>query len=195
MTVYQTKEYFDAFGIDYKILDINAEISIPYILDDDTCYCYTTLLNLSADVQEQIKEKVFSATNAKKIILEGCIVEGTVSMSVDKITSDDNVTYLPNSLEEFTNSLGKKTRQHLKYYQRLIDRDGVNISKIYSDCNNSHSNALIMYSGGAEKLFSEIYRLNSERCLSKGFESGANQKWLPVVKKLGRMIAYEYMER
>lgn len=96
--------------------------------------------------------------------------------------SDDNVLILPESIDIYQQELGKKTRQHLRYYKKQLEF-------YISENNQILEQKSINFADlkNPEKIFTDIYRLNAERCLSKGFNSGARKQWYSVFIKYGRV--------
>ena len=70
---------------------------------------------------------------------------------------------LPENIEKYMASLGKKTRMHLNQYLRHIDKE---IQK------NGGGYYKTQFSSENKYIFDKINDLNKERCHSKGFETG-----------------------
>lgn len=179
MSIYQTEEYFNAFGETYKSIKIEDTVYY-YTVQGTECNINASVLRLSKDVQTKLVKQLFKIEPVELIRFNGFLKEDSFIKGLLKVTNYYHITLLPSCFDEYTQSMGKKTRQHLRWYRRQLEKDGIDL-KLIVDTEVKDS-----------FVFNEIYRLNNERCLSKGFEGGAEQEWFEVVKKKGGIAYYLY---
>ncbi len=177
MTIFQSSVFFNAFGMNPKSIVVNDE-KYFYTVSGNQCFVHSILLSLDKYTQEEICKRLFEKERIRIVNFSNFFKKDTFLQGIWKISGDDNITELPSSLDEFIQSLGKKTRQHLKWYKRQLEKDGIQIDKHITNKINT------------DEVFREVYRLNNERCISKGFEGGARPEWYNVVKEEGGIIYY-----
>lgn len=89
---------------------------------------------------------------------------------------DDHILDLRefNDIEHYLSHLGKKTRQHLRNYKRRFNTLCENAENVFE------SKVLIPHkmTEEFENACADIYRLNNDRCLSKGFSSGIDRRYV-----------------
>ncbi len=140
------------------------------------------------DFNQQILDYIFQKYDCKKIVLDSITRSNPCTykkaLFVPHPVDSNFCLYLPDSLDEYMASLGKKTRQHLKWYQRQLDKFllSQDIKSKYV-CEKSHIN---------KAVFENIVALNQERCLGKGFESGVDSGLL--FKRLHENCVINYLE-
>jgi len=182
MSIYQTKEYFDAFGIKNKSIKIDEDV-FYYTVHDSICDVNTVAVPLTKNVQSKLANQLFKTEPVSIIKFNRLIKADSFIKGVTQVTNHYHITTLPSTFDEYVQSMGKKTRQRLRWYKRQLEKDGINLELVI-DTNISDI-----------FVFNEIYRLNNERCLSKGFEGGAEKEWFEVVKEKGGVAYYSYQNK
>ncbi|MCQ2577014.1 MAG: GNAT family N-acetyltransferase [Treponema sp.] len=179
MSIFQTKEYFETFGHKTKCILIDDN-DYYYSIQGKECIVKALTIKLTSSIQSKLKEQLFKRENVTVIKFEGFKKDDSFIPGILEVANDCHILNLPSSFDEYTQSLGKKTRQHLRWYKRQLEKDDIKLELII-DTNVED-----------DFVFNEIYRLNNERCLSKGFESGARKEWIEVIKARGGIAYYKY---
>lgn len=188
-TPYQFPEYFSAFDITYSTLHIpKLNIEIPYNIEKKSITCFLTLMEFSISDIVFIVEYIFNTKkNVKKINIGGGIIindTNNLPPCISQTLNFDNITILPDKFEHFFSSLGYKTRQHLRQY----------IKKFATYNNTIHFEKKILTHASDlneyKQVFDSLYILNEERCIQKGFHSGAKRQWFNIVRKTGEIYGY-----
>ena len=121
-----------------------------------------------------IDKIVFSGTYDNYANIGKCVIRKFV---------DDNVLFLEDyaNVDEYISSLGKKTRQHLRNYQRVLERDiKENDDKLTIDVYSGKESVAEFY-----KICEEIFELNRKRCEAKGFSATVHEEYVPAYRDMG----------
>ena len=181
-TIFQTDSFnpeSDSFSFnDHKYLYKTAGNSLILL----------SRLQNTDDFNQQIFDYIFKTYDCKKIVLDSIVKNDSCAykkaLFVPHPVDSNFCLLLPASLDEYVASLGKKTRQHLKWYQRQLDKFllSENIEGKYL-CEHSHIN---------KAVFENIVALNQERCSGKGFKSGVDAELL--FKRIHENCVINYLE-
>ena len=126
-TIFNSKN----FNKDFQYLK-NINNNIYYDTNKDTIILKTQMMNITdfnSDFISNIFNKYpqYNKIKFDKLIIENNTIKSTIFNAYHLICNvneiSNNLLKLPLSLEDYLKSLGKKTRQHLKWYQRQIEKD------------------------------------------------------------------------
>lgn len=185
---YQTKEYFDAYGLERKIYEVNGR-SLPFAVSENgTIKIFANLTDFSFFSQPDVTE-FFHGYNVKKITAQDLrdLPERKIKKAVISESHSENIIDLSSysSFDEYFSSLGTKTRHHLKNYRTRLNKYLTENGLIFETVILRNENT-DTFRGFAKN----IYDLNEDRCLRKGFHSGAEKELIEVAAKIGGLIVY-----
>lgn len=191
MTIYQSKEYFEAMKLDVKWKKIN-KLCLPYVYVRGGGYFETTLMRENILLKNDADKICENFTAAKKVVFSGVLSEESDlkwnKLTIRKPTTTDYILNLEdyNTFDEYLSKMGPKTRRHLRYYRNRFQK------KIKEE--NAAFSVSIMDKAENEmqEVAKQIYRLNELRCQQKGFKSGSRTEWIDVARKSGAIIFYHY---
>lgn len=136
------------------------------------------------EISQQLIEYVFSNYHVPRIVFTGTYDnEAKVKKCVCRKVSDDNILLLKEytCINDYLSLLGKKTRQHLRNYQRVLERDVKN----NGDELNIEICSYKEITKEFEKVCDEIFELNKKRCKAKGFEATVHEEYVPAYREMG----------
>lgn len=165
-TIFQT----DEFNKEYK--KIKIEDNYYYInIHKNEIELNFTMVSINY-CQEKIINFLFKTyPKINTIIIKNAILTNKQNNnSILELSSISNFQLLlPVTINEYTSSLGKKTRMHLGQYQRHIEKEITN---------NGGGYYSIPISQESKNIFNSIIDLNHERCSSKGIVAGTEKESL-----------------
>lgn len=157
---------------------------IYYLVQDDSVFVISRLTLFSDFYDRDFFSYCFKNLKRKKIIFTHCrqkendLPKFTVCKK-NPIDTNLRIDLPYKDTEEFISSLGKKTRMHLRQYQRGFERkfNGGGYKSIVQSFEQG-------FPAVDKSNFEYVVKLNHERCLSKGFESGVDgEKYWNSYKK------------
>lgn len=187
-SVFQTNIYLDLFGIKCKKF-VYGRQNYNYVIEKgEMCILSTCMKNIC--ITEAFSAYIFNTfTGVNRVTFKNIFVPKlSARNALCKKSLDDNILDLAvfDNIEDYQSHLGKKTRQHLKNYRR----------RFHDLCeaeNNAFELKVLIPQKESEEFANycgRIYDLNSERCLSKGFSSGTDKRWIDVCARCGGAICY-----
>lgn len=183
LTPYQTQIYFDAFHIPVEKVVFNNTI-FYYTINGMEMKLYYTLLD-SSHITQDFVEYCFREFHINKITVKACFCDSPISLKrTTRLKSlDDNILmlYEYEDIEQYLKELGKKTRQHLRYYKRKFDAYVQSEKAVFEKKILLPKDEMQIWENVCEK----IYELNEQRCITKGFHSGTPKEWITICNKIG----------
>lgn len=187
-SIFQTEVYLNSFDIKASRFLYEGNQYI-YTLKDKTMYVLSTCVRniyltqgLATYIFEtfpDISKIIFRKTYDGEFSAKYAMCEGEL---------DDHILDLRETtdIEDYLSHLGKKTRQHLRYYKR-------NFNSLCETAGNVFESKLLIphkITEEFEDVCAKIYELNNDRCLSKGFASGTDKRLINVCAACGGVIYY-----
>lgn len=186
-SIFVDKRFLESVSAEYSKFDFQNKTYI-YRIKKREIHIISTLCS-ELEINEQLVEFIFLKFDISKIVFTGTYDnEAKVKKCVCRKVSDDNILLLKEytCINDYLSSLGRKTRQHLKNYQRVLERDVKN--------NDDELNIEICsykeITKEFEKVCDEIFELNKKRCKSKGFEATVHEEYVPAYREMGGGMWY-----
>ena len=204
-TIFQTKN----FNKNKKYIQIENH-DIYYEIKNSTMYVNSRLVNIHS-YSVNLIEYLFSIEKINRIIFKPCslLINNKLDIKKSKKNIKNNFKkkiffkiknnfdinnnqlsnfklILPTTIDEYNNSLGKKTRQHLRWYQKNIDN---------SDFSKKLSFIIQEKDDISYLDFKKLVELNHERCSIKGFKSGTNSLELYNELKDNCLCCYFFIDK
>ena len=114
----------------YKFTINNIEI---YASIDKKCELYVAMRSIDSSILDNLLEYIFKNFNVDCIFIDHLYTKYESKNFNPVLTgvNSDVLMRLPNTIDEYNNLLGKKTKKHLRYYISRLNKEFVIESKIY----------------------------------------------------------------
>ncbi len=186
---YCLPDYFEIYDkkpdgfIEFKI-DGEKHI-LPYCLRGRSAYVLNSDFKISTEALQKGCEKIFSAesriTNIEFEKIEPIDLRRIGYHSFVTETSEDMVLPLPGSFEEYEKKLGSKTKKHLRYYVRRLEKTFDDYRFVITEKEDI-----------GQKLIGQIIDMNRDRMRDKSKTSGIDKKYEERIADFARTCGIVY---
>ncbi len=160
--------YFPNEKHKYALAKTDGQITDIFVfgVDEDTCNCYNSLVDIASDVVDEFTKSVFEKfPTINRIKFSASYRKYDLAKSFLLSTANDYILDLPDSLDDYYLKLGTATRRHLKNYRARLLRDFPNAQFVVKQKNEID-----------ESVINKIVQLSYSRMKSKGIIPGKTQK-------------------
>jgi len=144
--------HYPAHDIHYMLVYDNGNLVDLLIFGNKKCdaICFNALVSLNSVVLEECLRKVFEVyPKIRQIKIDASYTEYKLEKSILVYKSDDQISFLPATLDEYLSELGAKTRKHLKARKANLDKEfkQINfITKIGGEIEESSIEKIVQFS-------------------------------------------------
>lgn len=161
------KIYYPLHYIHYITVYKNSELIELFLFGNkgNTSFCFNSLVSVEQDMINLYSAEIFkNFPEIQKIIISASYKSYSISRSILLSEFNDHIIQLPESIDDYYLTLGKKTRQHLKNYKSKLLRTFTKVKFVTK------------YKGDIdEAIIEKIVQLSFDRMTAKGIAPGKTQ--------------------
>lgn len=158
---------------------------LPYRINKNIAYVLNSDFRISVEALQKGCDEIFRTDSRIKSIefekIEPVDLRKIDYPSFVTETSEDMVLTLPESFEEYEKNLGSKTKKHLRYYVRRLEKTFADYKFVITEKENIDP-----------KLIGQIIDMNRDRMRDKSKTSGIDKKYEKRIADFARTCGIVY---